>query len=35
MQSYHSPPDLTGYKSKAAKYMARLAEEHARPPAAA
>jgi hypothetical protein len=28
MQSYQSLPDLTGYKSKAAKRIARLAEEH-------
>ena len=35
MQSYHSLPDLTGYKFKAAKHIARLAEEYARPPAAA
>jgi hypothetical protein len=29
MQTYQSLPDLTGYKSKAAKRIARLAEEHA------
>ena len=28
MQSYQSLPDLTGYKSKAAKRIAQLAEEH-------
>ena len=28
MQSYQSLLDLTGYKSKAAKRIARLAEEH-------
>ncbi len=29
MQSYHSLPDLTGYKSKAAKRIFKLAQEHA------
>jgi chromosome segregation ATPase len=28
MQSYHSLPDLTGYRSKAAKRLSRLAQEH-------
>jgi hypothetical protein len=29
MQSYHSLPDLTGYKSRAAKRIFKLSEEHA------
>lgn len=29
MQSYHSLPDLTGYRSKAAKQIFKLASEHA------
>ena len=29
MPNYHSLPDLTGYKSKAAKRILKLSEEHA------